>query len=99
MKLSKIALGMMLASSVALSACSNPESNQTSEQAQAAANQGPLLSGFENRLDIYKEVTLSAPIGHLTDNQKQMLSVLIDASKIMDDLNLTTPLNQRTEIE
>lgn len=50
------------------------------------ANQLELIQGYENRLDIYFPVTLSANIDHLTDNQKQMLSVLIDASKIMDDL-------------
>jgi hypothetical protein len=45
-----------------------------------------LLDGFENRLNIYFPVTLSADIDHLSDNQKQMLAILIEASVIMDDL-------------
>lgn len=45
-----------------------------------------LIAGAENRLDIYYPVELSADLSHLSDNQKAMLSVLIDASEIMDDL-------------
>ena len=45
-----------------------------------------LVKDYENRLNIYFPVTLSADISHLSVNQKQMLAVLIDASVIMDDL-------------
>ena len=45
-----------------------------------------LLSEFKDRLNIYQEVTLNSDISHLSDKQKKMLAVLIDASKIMDDL-------------
>jgi hypothetical protein len=45
-----------------------------------------LVANYPNRLDIYKEVTLSADLSHLSASQKKMLSLLIDASKIMDDL-------------
>lgn len=40
----------------------------------------------ESRLSIYHPVDLSADLSHLSDNQKAMLSLLIDASEIMDDL-------------
>lgn len=39
-----------------------------------------------HRLGIYAPVTLTADVSHLSDNQKQMLGKLIEASVIMDDL-------------
>lgn len=45
-----------------------------------------LIKDYKNRLNIYFPVTLSADVSHLTENQKQMLAVLIEASVIMDDL-------------
>ena len=45
-----------------------------------------LIAEYENRLNIYFPVTLSADLSHLTDNQQQMLAVLIEASVIMDNL-------------
>ncbi len=38
------------------------------------------------RFDIYKEVTLTSDLSHLNENQKKMIGLLIDASKIMDEL-------------
>jgi len=38
------------------------------------------------RFDIYKEVSLTSDLAHLSDNQRKMIGLLIDASKIMDDL-------------
>lgn len=45
-----------------------------------------LLPEYQDRLDIYKTVTLSADLSHLSTNQKKMLSLLIEASDIIDDL-------------
>lgn len=42
--------------------------------------------GDRERLNIYHPVDLKTDLTSLTDNQQQMLAVLIDASKIMDDL-------------
>ena len=39
-----------------------------------------------SRYDIYAEVRLSADLSHLDENQKQMIALLIEASKIMDEL-------------
>ena len=77
MKLSKLAAVVVMATSV-LTACGTDH--------QPAAQAPTLVENYDNRLDIYKTVTLSADLSHLSDNQKQMLSLLIDASKIMDDL-------------
>ncbi len=40
----------------------------------------------EKRADIYTDYTLTSDLSHLSDNQKRMISLLIDASVIMDDL-------------
>lgn len=48
-----------------------------------ADNEGEYAS---KRLGIYAPVTLTADVSHLSDNQKQMLGKLIEASVIMDDL-------------
>lgn len=96
LKLTKIAAVVLLASTT-LTACNNTDETNTKEKiinkSTSENNQindiakGPeLLAGFESRLNIYKEVTLSADLSHLSANQKQMLVLLIDASKIMDDL-------------
>lgn len=45
-----------------------------------------LAPGQENRLGIYQEVRLEADLSGLSAKQKQMVGLLIDASKIMDEL-------------
>ena len=77
MKISKIASLLLITS--ALTACG--DKNQSTKS--SAVN---LLPEYQNRLDIYKTVTLSADLSHLSSNQKQMLSLLIEASSIIDDL-------------
>ncbi len=77
MKLSKIASLLLITG--ALSACG--DNNELTNS--SAVN---LLPEYQNRLDIYKTVTLSANLSHLSDNQKQMLSLLIEASDIIDGL-------------
>lgn len=72
--------------SIVLAACSKaPETTQPSTP-EATTKQVLMTEGTEQRLDIYFPVELSADLSALSDNQKQMISVLIDASKIMDDL-------------
>ena len=70
-----------LASSLLFAGCSEPQSPQSTTQATA-----PELLVDDSRLGIYHQVPLPADLSHLSDNQKQMLSKLIDASEIMDDL-------------
>jgi len=77
MRLTKLATGLLIATSL-LSACG--ENNQT--QAPAPT----LLAESKSRLDIYKPVTLTADLSHLSANQKQMIVLLIEASDIIDEL-------------
>lgn len=77
MKLSKIASVLLMAS--ALTACGSHETADTTKVPT-------LLPEYQNRLDIYKTVTLSADLSHLSSNQKQMLALLIEASDIIDNL-------------
>jgi len=87
-KRTKVA-AIALAAVTTLTACNNESaSTSTSDNTTAKSQQvsPQLIPEFKNRLDIYKEVTLSADLSHLSANQKQMLALLIDASKIMDDL-------------
>ncbi|MFO8087716.1 MAG: Zn-dependent hydrolase [Bacteroidales bacterium] len=41
---------------------------------------------IEKRLDNYVKVKLEADIGHLTDDEKEVLSLMFDAADIMEDL-------------
>ncbi len=68
-------------------ACTKQVTENTAQPVQATTEDAPqLLPGFQDRLDIYYPVELTSDLSHLSENQKQMLAVLIDASKIMDDL-------------
>ena len=44
------------------------------------------LTTVQPRPEIYADFTLTADLGVYTDNQRRMIAVLIEASKIMDDL-------------
>ena len=70
-----------LASSLLFAGCSEPQSPQSTTQETA-----PELMVDNSRLGIYHQVPLTADLSHLSKNQKHMLSKLIDASEIMDDL-------------
>jgi hypothetical protein len=54
------------------------------------ANAGPAdasaMAQVEPRPDVYAEFTLTADLSHLSDSQRQMIGLLIEASQIMDDL-------------
>jgi hypothetical protein len=73
----KIAAALILAVS-SLTACNDKQVTQPASY--------DLLPQYQNRLDIYKTVALEADISRLSDNQKQLISLLIDASKIVDDI-------------
>jgi hypothetical protein len=46
----------------------------------------PVEAETPSRFDIYAEVGLSTDLSHLSDNQRQMIGLLIDAAKITDDI-------------
>jgi len=75
----KLTLALGLLTSLVLAGCGK---NTTEETTQIDT----LKPEFASRLDIYTPVTLTADLSHLTSKQKEMLAVLIDASKIMDEL-------------
>jgi len=60
-----------------LASCGNEAPPQTTVE--------PLATG-EPRPEIYADFTLQADLSLLTDNQREMIGVLIEASEIMDDL-------------
>ncbi len=88
--MAKIA-AIILLTTTSLTAC-NDQSTKTATMQNTTSSKGlqqtsvQLVANYSTRLDIYKEVTLSADLSHLSANQKKMLALLIDASKIMDDL-------------
>ena len=69
-----------------LTACSKSADTTQTQTAkpETAAEQTLLVD--ESRLSVYHGVDLTSDLSHLSDNQHKMLSLLIDASKIMDDL-------------
>jgi hypothetical protein len=74
-----------------LLACSQAPQTQDTANSDAATakSQSPqvqLIDSAKDRLDIYFPVALTADLAHLSDNQKEMLKLLIDASVIMDNL-------------
>lgn len=77
-----------VASAMLLVACSQPANETTPVATEAAVEPAAfsLVEGAEARLDIYQPVDLTADISHLSANQKKMIGLLIDASKIMDEL-------------
>jgi len=72
------------------SGCDSPSTNKESDNMQTKlpqkSQQATLLPDAEKRLDIYFPVKLEADLTAYSDNQKTMLALLIQASKIMDDL-------------
>ncbi len=81
---------MLLFSTLLLLAC---EGSKPAEQEQAAVTAppgpSPAVVAAEpepSRYDIYATVRLTADLSHLTENQRKMIPLLIEASAIMDDL-------------
>ena len=85
----KARLSIAVAAAVfALSACSKaPETTTThTPEAQSASEKSSQLLVDPARLSIYKPVELTTDLSRFSDDQKAMLSLLIDASVIMDRL-------------
>jgi hypothetical protein len=78
----------LIATLLVLTACQQAESPAPAASATSAAEsvEQPGSEGAPqqaSRFDIYATVRLTADLGHLSDRQKQMIPLLIDASKIM----------------
>ena len=84
-------IGCIFVSSTLLGGCSKPASENSKGTNKADVQPAPaqsftLLDDSKNRLDIYYPVELTSDLSGLNDKQKSMISILIDASKIMDEL-------------
>lgn len=81
-------LALAVLSALTVGACSQesqPQSTAT-ETVAAESSTYQLLPDAADRLDIYTNVDLTADLSHLSDNQRTMIGLLIDASEIMDQL-------------
>ena len=87
----------LLASGLAallLSACNQEDVSNKAQQKEPATKKEVTNSSEKtqqeitenSRFDIYKTVNLTADLSHLNSDQKKMIALLIDASKIMDTL-------------
>ncbi|MBR9907740.1 MAG: Zn-dependent hydrolase [Gammaproteobacteria bacterium] len=56
------------------------------ESAQVELAPTSLVASAESRLDIYHPVNLTADLSHLSDRQRHVIELLIEASEIMDNL-------------
>ncbi|MRJ44891.1 Zn-dependent hydrolase [Idiomarina loihiensis] len=65
--------------------CSEPQTT-TQNPDSGQQNNYELVEGAEQRLDIYTPYQLKTDLSHLSNEQKKMVGLLIDASKIMDNL-------------
>ena len=88
MKTKLIVSAVLLAS--LLSACEKDTQTAAVEpaaQAPATATvEVPAETEQPSRFDIYVDVGLTTDLGHLSDNQRQMVGLLIDAARITDDI-------------
>ena len=88
MKTKLIVSAILLAS--LLSACQKDEQTAAVEPAAQAPAAGvdaaSTAAEKPSRFDIYADVGLTADLAHLSDSQKQMIGLLIDAAKITDDI-------------
>jgi len=73
-----------------LSACEKEVPVVSEAPQETAPAETPVTAPVEaeapSRFDIYTEVGLTTDLSHLSDNQRQMISLLIDAAKITDDI-------------
>jgi len=73
-----------------LSACDKNNQQAASEVAESAPESAVDSAQVEieqpSRFDIYADVGLTTDLSHLSDNQKQMIGLLIDAAKITDEI-------------
>ena len=89
----RISTLFLIAAALLLAACQKDETPaepavEAVGQPEVAVREAPVEPAYDpaSRYDIYAPVRLTADLSHLSDNQKQMLVLLIEASKIMDEL-------------
>ena len=87
MKTKLIVSAILLAS--LLSACEKDTTTVAAKPIEAAPVDSVVVAPVEakqpSRFDIYAEVSLNTDLSHLSESQKQMVSLLIQAGQITDD--------------
>lgn len=81
----RITITLITGSALLLAACGQapePETNVTTQAPPEAVEQAPAPSRF----DIYASVQLKPDLSELSDHQREMISLLIDAAKITEDI-------------
>lgn len=76
-------LFILALSTILMASCGSETGQETTEEASMADS---LIVDIDQRLAKYVPVRLTTDAGQLTDKQKQMIPVLIEAGKIMDEL-------------
>jgi len=87
MKTKLIIISFLLA--CLLSACQKDDQLANVEPAETStepANEAPAESEQPSRFDIYSEVRLNTDLSHLSEKQKQMVGLLIDAAEITNEI-------------
>ena len=79
-KINKL-LGLMVLAMIVIS-CNTSTQNQAPEEKGIS----PEPTAMQKNLQKYVSVDLTADISHLSDNEKEMLKLLFEASKLMDDI-------------
>ncbi len=70
-----------------LASCSQEKvPNEESKETSQKKADRKIETKANPRFNIYKKVALTSDLSHLNENQKKMIVLLIDASKIMDEL-------------
>ena len=81
----RITITLITGSALLLAACGQapePETNVTTQAPPEAVEQAPAPSRF----DIYASVQLKPDLSELSDHQREMISLLIDAAKITEEI-------------
>ncbi|BFM10553.1 hypothetical protein R50072_07060 [Simiduia litorea] len=77
-------LAAAIATTLALTACDTKSPDKTEQN--TSKPKATWVATSTERFDIYADFTLTSDLSHLSSNQRKMLTLLIDAAAIMDEL-------------
>ncbi len=80
----RLSMLFLVITSLSIVACSEPV--DPSPSIESVQQEEPAAAVAKPRPDVYAEFPLVADLSHLSDGQRRMLVLLIEASQIMDDL-------------
>lgn len=75
-------LMVLIVLSIFIISCSTGTQKKTTDEQETSTE----LTTMQKNLQKYVSVTLTADISHLSDNEKEMLKILFEAAKLMDDI-------------